>query len=263
MKYRRYSALAALILLLTLLAIPAQASQYRFIFDEAVLLTTSKTAQLEEAAADVSDRYDCGVYIVTLWDYTEYGNDVRDAAENYFLVHNLGCGNDDDGVLLMLSMAERDYALIAHGNLGNKAFTDYGKEMLSEEFLDDFRYDDWAGGFDDYISGSEEFLYAASFGEPVDTIIRSNGNVGVTLVMILLIPAAIAGIVCGIMVASMKTAARKTHADEYRQGVHLTARHDRFLTRTVVRQKIETSSTSSSGGSRVNSGGFSGRSGKF
>lgn len=262
MRYRKWSILAALILLLISLALPVQASEYSFVFDEAVLLSTSKALELEETAADISVRYGCGVYIVTLLDYEEYGSDVRSAAENFFLNHELGLGSDGNGILLLLSMAERDYALIAHGSLGNAAFTDYGKESLSEEFLDDFRYDDWAGGFVDYLSASDAFLSAAENGQPVDIGQDSGSGVGLTLIMVLLVPAVIAGIACGIMAASMKTARSKTHADEYRKGIQITNRHDRFITRTVVRQKIE-SSSSSGGGTRVNSGGFSGRSGKF
>lgn len=259
-KYRKCSILAVLILLLALLALPVQASEYTYVYDEAMLLNAAEAAQLEETAAEISVRYGCGVYIVTVWDYTGYGSTVRGAAENYFLIHNLGLGSDDNGVLLLLSMAERDYALIAHGDTGNRAFTDYGKDILSEEFLDDFRYDDWVGGFSDYLSVSEDLLYAAAAGTPVD--VEQGSGIGLTLIMVLLVPALIAGIACGIMAASMKSARSKTHADEYRKGVRMTNRHDRFITRTVVRQKIE-SSSSSSGGTRVNSGGFSGKSGKF
>ena len=259
MKYRKWSIFAMLFLIVAALALPVHASEYTFVYDEAMLLTASEATQLEDTASEISVRYGCGVYIVTMWDYSTYGSSVRDAAENYFLAHDLGLGSDDSGALLLLSMAERDYALIAHGS-GNTAFTDYGKDVLSEAFLDDFRYDDWADGFTDYLSVSEDFLYDASRGTPVDTG-RENG-VGLTLIMVLLVPALIAGVVCGIMTASMKTARTKTHADEYRRGIRMTNQHDRFITRTVVRQKIETSSNSS-GGTRVNSGGFSGKSGKF
>ena len=134
MKYRKWHILPLLILLLMLLALPAQASEYRFVFDEAALLTTYEAAELDQEAAEISVRYGCGMYIVTLFDYSEYGSNVRSAAENYFLTHDLGLGSDDSGVLLMLSMLERDYALVAHGDLGNTAFTDYGKDVLSEEF---------------------------------------------------------------------------------------------------------------------------------
>ncbi len=255
--------LAAVLLMITA-AVPVYASEYRFVYDEAVLLTTPKVQQMEETASEISVHYGCGVYIVTVYDYAEYGSDVRSAAENFFLSHDLGLGSDDNGILLFLSMAERDYALIAHGNLGNRAFTDYGKELLCEEFLDDFRYDSWAAGFEDYLSACDQFLYAEATGTPVDVEQGSGNGAALTWVLLLLVPAAVAGISCGVMAASMKTAKTKTHADDYiqRRGIHLTGRHDRFLTRTVVRQKIE-SSSSSGGGTRVNSGGFSGRSGKF
>ena len=260
MTYRKWSIPVVLLLLLVALALPAQASSNQFIHDEAMLLTAPKAAQLEAVAADISNRYGCGVYIVTLWEYEEYGSDVRSAAENYFLAHDFGLGSDDDGVLLMLSMAQRDYALIAHGITGNTAFTDYGKDILSEAFLDEFYYDDWAGGFADYLSTSEELLYAAATGTPVDA--PQGSGTGLTLIMVLLVPAAIAGIACACLAASMKTARSKTHANDYRKEARITDRSDRFITRTVVRQKIE-SSSSSRGGTRVNSGGFSGKSGKF
>lgn len=260
MMNRKWHILPLLILLLMLIALPAQASEYTYVDDSADLLTAQEELLLEKRAQEISVQYGCGIHIVTLWDYNAYGSDVRGAAEKYFTNHNCGIGSDANGVLLMLSMAERDYALIAHGNIGNTAFTDYGKDVLSEAFLDDFAYDDWAKGFMDYLSTSEDFLLAAAEGEPVD--VAQGSGTGLTLVMVLLVPALIAGVACGIMAGSMKTARSKTHADDYRRGVQLAERSDRFITRTVVRQKIETSS-SSSGGTRVNSGGFSGKSGKF
>jgi len=260
-KYRNWRIFALLALLLVALALPVQASAFSYVQDEALLITATKAAQLEETAASVSEQYGCGVYIVAVQDYSLYGSSVREAAENYFLVNGLGLGNDSNGVLLFLSMAERDYALIAHGNIGNTAFTDYGKDVLSEAFLDDFRYDDWAGGFADYLDMSGQLLHAAAAGEPVD--VTQGGGTGLTLVLVLLVPALIAGISCAVMVFSMKTARIKTHADEYRKAVRLSERQDRFITRTVVRQKIESSSSSSRGGTSVNSRGFSGKSGKF
>ena len=258
MKYRRLPIFAVLVFLICVL-LPVQAAN-AYVYDEALLVSTSKAQQLDAEAAEISEHYGCGVYIVAVLDYTQYGSDVREAAENYFLARNLGLGADDNGVMLFLSMADRDYALIAHGNMGNGAFTDYGKELLCEEFLDNFRYDDWAGGFADYLSFSEKLLEAYATGTPVD--VGQGSGIGTTLVMVLLVPLLIAGIACGIMAGSMKNTRAGTHADVYRKEINLTNRQDRFITRTVVRQKIE-SSSSSSGGTSVNSRGFSGRSGKF
>lgn len=252
--------LLALVLMLSA-AMQVSASEYRFVYDESDVLTADEERLLEDYAAEVSAQYGCGIYIVTVWDYWEYGGSVRDAAENIFLDNDFGLGSEADGVMLMLSMAERDYALIAHGDLGNRVFTDYGKDLLSEEFLDDFRYDDWFDGFEDYIAVSADFLQADAEGTPVDRG-HHGGSGGISWVFLLLIPAAIAGVSCGVMAAPMKTARVKRNADAYiqRKGIRITGRHDRFINRTVVRQKIE---NQSSGGTRVNSRGFSGKSGKF
>lgn len=260
MKYRKWSIFAVLLLLIAALSLSVHASEYAFVHDEVGLLDVYQVAHLDEMATDISERYDCGVYIVTMWDYTQYGSTVRDAAENYFLANGFGISDDDNGVLLLLSMTGRDYALIAHGSIGNAAFTDYGKDVLSETFLDDFQYDDWPGGLEGYVEKCDDLLYAASIGTPVD--VEEESSLGFAIVMSLLISAVIAGIACGIMAISMKTARISTHADDYSQNVQITGRHDQFITRTVVRQKIETSS-SSSGGTKVNSRGFSGKSGKF
>ena len=248
------------ILLCLLVILPVQAAEFGYVFDEVGLLTPEEALELDNLAGNISYQYDCGVYVVTTWDYSAYGATVRDAAENFFLMNDLGFGSDDNGVLLMLSMADRDYALIAHGKTGNAAFTDYGKDVLSDAFLDDFGDNDWYSGFADYASYSGTFLDSYRQGTPVDVNQDGGSGLGFALVMILLVPAAIAGIACGIMASSMKTARKKTHADDYRQGIQLTGRHDRFMTRTVVRQKIE---SFSSGGTTVNSRGFSRKSGKF
>lgn len=261
MRYRKSFIVLLVAVLLMTLAMQVSASEDRFVFDEADLLAAEEERGLEDLAGSISYNYGCGVYIVTVWDYGVHGSNVREAAENFFLNNGLGLGSEANGVLLMLSMAERDYALIAHGSIGNGAFTDYGKDVLSDAFLDDFGDNEWYSGFYDYGSYSAEFLEAFQQGTPVDVGQDEGDDVVLALVMILLIPAAIAGIACGIMASSMKTARQKTQADDYRQGVQLTGRHDMFLTRTVVRQKIE--SSSSSGGTSVGSRGFSGKSGKF
>ena len=260
MRYRKWIMPVFLLAVLLSLTLSVHAAGYSYVFDEADILTGEEERMLEETAADISARYGCGVYIVTVWDFQDYGSSVRSGAEDYFLSHDFGIGSGENGVMLLLSMAERDYALIAHGDMGNRAFTDYGKDVLSEKFLDDFRSDSWFGGFADYLSGSDAYLDACSAGEPVD-VGQESGGLGMTLVMVLVIPVVIAFAACGIMASSMKTARSKTDADDYQKGVHLTNRQDRFITRTVVRQKIE--SDSHSGGTHVNSGGFSGKSGKF
>lgn len=257
---RKLPILLAIVVVLAAFAVPVMAAS-EYVVDDADILNDREEQTLEQMAREISDRYDCDICILTVYDYRDIGSGgVRSCAEQYFTENSLGRSSEKNGVLLMLSMAERDYALIAHGGLANSAFTDYGKDVLSEEFLDDFRYDDWYDGFRDYVDGCEHMLDAAARGEPVDV----SGSKGGAVLAVLLVPLAVAAIACFSMVAVMKTARRQTHANVYIPdgGVHVTGRADRFINRSVVRQKIE-SSSSSGGGTRVNSGGFSGKSGKF
>ena len=150
------SSVLAVLLLIICLSVPAFAdAQLNHVTDDAGILYDSDIAALEERAAAVSEPYDCGVYIVTVGDFTDYSDAyyVDDFGEELFSSYDLGLGDDNCGILLILSMAERDYGLVAHGDFANTAFTDYGKDALAEYFLDDFRNDDWYQGFADYIDG--------------------------------------------------------------------------------------------------------------
>jgi len=173
--------------------------------------------------------------------------------------------------MLLLSMDDRDYSFIAHGDFANAAFTDYGKEQLAQEFLDDFRYDDWYGGFSDFISECDRYMALSAEGAPIDVEPEPErepslaGAVGVGAAA----SAAISGISCQGMKSKMKSVRQKREASTYmaadRSGIDMRASHDRFVNTTVTRVRIaqQRSGGGGGGGTTVNSGGFSGHSGKF
>lgn len=142
-----------------------------FVSDLSNLLTPEQWDELESTATSISTMYGCGIYIVTLRNYKDYSpgtDDFRAFAEEFYSSNNMGMGDDHNGTLLILSMAERDYALISYGSLAHNAFTDYGTELLASVFLDNFRSNDWFGGFSDYLKGSSKLLEYAALGNPVD-----------------------------------------------------------------------------------------------
>ena len=171
---RFFSAALIVVLAIMLVAVTAAAESGQelpyYVSDTAGLTTTEQWQKLETAAERISDRYGCGVYVVSLQDYRDYGsyNNIRNFSEEFYNHYRLGLGQNRNGILLVLSMAERDYCLIAYGSDAHYAFTDYGKEVLENSFLDDFKRNDWNGGFADYISGCEELLSKAAEGKPVD-----------------------------------------------------------------------------------------------
>ena len=115
-----------------------------------------KNPFVEKEPDDFEEPEDPGPIEMLDGDYT-YDETIYEAAKTLYQEYSLGYGEEKSGELLLLSMAERDYTLIAYG-YGNTAFTDYGKDKLSEVFLDDFGDDNWYSGLSDYLDKSESML---------------------------------------------------------------------------------------------------------
>lgn len=294
---KRFASSVLIVLLLVVcLTVPVSAdSQLSYVTDAASILTDSELSELEFSAGQVSEQYGCGVYIVTVDDFTEYTSlsDIEAFGKELFGNYELGLGSDNCGIVLILSISERDYALVAHGDFANKAFTDYGKDALAELFLDDFRDDNWYQGFADYIDGCSEYMQAALDDAPVDIVSPDDGYYGgdhsydsdytyedlgffwrlthtvspFAWLVILGIPAIIALTVCLIMRGRMKTAVRGVNANRYVVGgIDLTHSNDYYTHTTVTRTQVESDNDNSShggGGTTVDSGGYSSSSGKF
>ena len=257
----------AVLALLTALCVPALAAEPEldYVTDAACLLSGEEWKTLEAKAESISAQYECGVYIITVDDFTDYvnTNDVYEAAKAIYREYSLGWGAEKSGVLLMLSMAERDYSLIAYG-YGNTAFTDYGKDRLADRFLDNFGDNDWYGGFEDYLNMCESMLRSAREGRPLD--VGSAPTIRLAGIVISVVLGCIASfIVCCFLSLQMKSVSVKAEADSYirSDSINFIAREDRFSHTSQVRTKVESSSGGSGGGTTVDSSGFSGKSGKF
>ena len=237
-----------------------ETEQLGYVIDTVPLLSDGEWNKLEDMAETVSTHYGCGVYVVTVEDYEDYGTgDVFDVTTQIYHDNDNGFGVGDrrNGIMLLLSMDDRDWAMFVYGEGAEYAFNSYGQEQLEEVFLDNFADNDWYGGFSDYIEACGEYLAKAEAGQPV----RANPLWGIGLSAGL--SCLVAFSVCMVMKRKMKTARQKTEADAYSDGgLVLTASHDNYTHTTETRQKIE-SSSDSSGSSSHSGGGGSGRSGKF
>lgn len=259
-------------------SLSAFAADIDYVTDAAGILSQEERIALNEQAKTVSEFYECGVYIVLVDDYTDYvRGSIADFSEAIYNSYNLGMGEARNGIVLSMSMDERDYDLCAYGDFAHYAFTDYGKDKLAETFLDNFRNNDWYGGFNDYIGNSTRLLEMAKQGEPLDTIVYDEvpeppGWDAFEIMIILVVPSLIALAVCGSYALAMKTAKPKTTAHDYAYSsrAHLSVRSDRFLYHNVVRTPIVRDDDDDSrpsggrpGGTTINVGGFSHKSGKF
>ena len=67
-------------------------------------------------------------------DFTEYGggNDVYKTTYQLYHANELGMGENRDGIIILLSMDECDYAMFVYGKNAEYAFNKYGQEQLEE-----------------------------------------------------------------------------------------------------------------------------------
>ncbi|MBR0353934.1 MAG: TPM domain-containing protein [Oscillospiraceae bacterium] len=266
------------------------AAAFPYVLDNALLLRDSQRETLEQKAAALSEQHQCSLYIVTVEDHTQYDYDVYEAAKGIFQYYDLGWGEEKNGVILLLSMGERDYAFTGHGDLGETVCNYESSWLIEDKFLDNFRNDDWYGGFSDFLDACDTQLTTLENGgdvsEGADIITGPDGldyhsyndpyqNTGRSLMprllVVIFVPLVVALIVCLIFKGQMKTAKLATRADEYLvpHSMNLRIRDDVFTHRTESRTLIESDSGSRGGGgggggsSFHSGGGFSGRSGKF
>lgn len=262
MKRGFLTAVSALVLSLVMM-IPVLGVQTGYVIDEAGLLDPEERQTLEQQALEISNQYNVGTYIVTTDDYQDYTNgSIYDAADEIYF--GWGLAEQGDAILLILSMAERDYLLIAYGDSAKYAFNDDGREYLDDYFLDNFGSDEWYEGFADYLTWSADYLENAKNGTPYssDNIPGGGAFTVIKIAAVLLIPLIVAGAYIMILSAQMTSVAKATEASTYVDSLQLLRSSDRFTHTTVRRRKIEQKRTSNSSSGR-SSGGGSGTSGKF
>lgn len=260
---KRVLALLASILMLFAAASPVFAAAedvpfYTMVVDVPGILTSEQAEELDTRAWELTHIYSCAVYIVV----TDSLEGVEPAEFTQFMheEYGMGYGSDQSCIILLLSMEEREYNIMAHG-YGNTAFTDYGKEKMAERFEEYFGNDDWYGGFSEYLDCCEEYLQMAYEGEPFDTD-SDKSPVGAILISVAV--GALAGFfTCTKFKSEMQTAVKQSTAASYvnPQGLVLTEQLDQFID-TTYDEKYDPPKEKD-GGTTTNSNGSSHKSGSF
>lgn len=230
--------------------------------DDADLLSDIEEAALEQKLDAVSTEYDMDVVVVTVWGLD--GKSSMDYADDYYDYN----GYREDGLLLLVSMEERDWWISTSGS-GIHAFTDAGLVYMEEQFLPYLSDGDYVLAFETYINLCDDFMSQAASGTPYDynhmpkEPFPAVRNLGICLVAGLVI----ALIVVLIMKAQLTSVRKQDTANVYtrRGSLNITERGDRFL--YVHRSRTAKPKDNGGGGSRTHrsSSGRShgGRGGKF
>lgn len=252
MKKRKILCLLLALFLFTALCVPAFAeTSAPKVIDEAGLLSESQRSALENRAEALAHTYSMDVVILT---NDSLGGKTSEAfADDYFDYNGYGIGPNYSGILLLVSMGQRDWAISTSGD-AIYAVTDYGNELLQDAMLSDLSAGNYYDAFDGYLSELEYLFQRYSEGSPVDVAHGSAQRNRLTMGKVLLcigIAAAISGIATFVMIKGMNTATRNDQAGAYlkKNSFHLTTSRDMFLYSTMTKTRRQESSGSSGGGS--------------
>lgn len=254
-------------------SVPAHAAAPKII-DDADLLTDQQEAELEEKALALIEQYQMDVVIVT--NYSLGGKSSESFADDYYDENGYGIGSDASGVLFLLSMEYRDWAISTTGD-SIYALTDYGIQTLFSDIAGYLSEDDYYRAFDRYLTELDRYFRAYRDGSPIDGTPGEYDGPGSyhpgtqdeivkydnpwqalprMLLIGLLVGAVAGGIVLLVMISTMRTAKPQSGAKEYmKPGTYeLCQRSDVFLYSHVSKSaRAESSSGGSHGGSHGSS----------
>ena len=269
---KRLTSLLIVLLMLAVSAVPVLAVSPKII-DNADLLTDSETAALEAKAQALVDQYQMDIVILTV--SSTNGRFIESYADDYYDNNGYGIGPDFSGVLMMLAMDTREWAISTCGD-AIYALTDYGIEALFRAMADDLSTDEYYSAFSTYLEELPRYFEAFQNGEPIDgyhggydgpgTYIpgtqddiiyydpEPNAGDYIRIILVsLLIGASVGGIAILVMRGQMNTAKAQSSAASYlREGSFRLTRHlDLFLYSRVNRTRRQQSSSGGGGGSSV------------
>ncbi len=229
------------------------------VVDLAGVIPADKLSRLNTLADEISEQYRCDVAVAFVSSLE--GKYVVDYADDFYDYKGYGYGANDDGILLLVSVGDREFAETTYG-YGKIAFTDYGmSHYLEARFTPYLGENDWAGAAEQFISDAGVLLRQARDGNPYDYVEpqREKKSLKEAAPVAALISAVVGffsgGIPAGAMKRKMKSVEKEYGAANYaRGGLNLRVKDDRFLYANVSKTPIPHDSgnrSSGGGGSSV------------
>ncbi len=260
MKKRLFAILFTLILCMSVLFNIYSAEAVTRMVDDADILSASEEEALSEKLDEISLSHGLDVVIVTTYNTgnlspTEYADDYFD--------YN---GYAEDGILLLISMEERDWRLSTTG-YGITVFTDAGLDYISEEVLAYLSEGEYALGFNVFADLCDEFIRQAEAGTPYDinNLPKAPFDVKDNLKNALIAGAVLTGIIMLCITGGMKSVRRQPFASSYEVlgSMKISRRSEMFLYNHVSK-RVKANENGGSSTHRSSSGrSHGGRGGKF
>lgn len=218
--------------------------------DMANLLDESEEKELLQLLDEISERQQLDIVVVTADKLN--GKTPMAYADDFYDYNNYGFGAQKDGVLLLVSMEDRDWWISTAG-YGITAFTDAGITYIGEEFLPALGDGDYADAFTTFAQLCDEFITQAKTGEPYDEdrLPQEPFSFGGNAFIALVVGGLFAVITTSVMKGNLKSVRFQPAAADYvRSGsMQVTDAKELFLYTHIDRVKKQKESSSQGGGS--------------
>lgn len=239
------------LLLCIVTAVPTFAVQKETrLVDGAGLLTSAEQSDLLNKLDEISERQQVDTVVITASSLD--GKTPEVYADDIYYYNGYGFGADYDGILLLVSMENRDWYISTCG-YGMTAVTDDGIDYISGKFLSYLSDGDYAKAFTAYAELCDEFITQAKTGQPYvgNNMPKEPFGALKWLLISVVIGLIIALVVTGSMKSKLKTVRKQSSAANYvkNNSMRITDSRDMFLYNTVERTEKPKSNSSSGGGS--------------
>lgn len=213
------------------------------LYDYEGLLSADGAEDINAALENLSSEYDMTVAILTVSSFD--GKSAEEYADDFYDENDLGIGDDRDGLILLVSMAERQWHISTSG-YAIYAFPDVYLDDIGESITPYLGDGDGAGAFEafieqcgyyladsadeDYEYSDEDFYYAPNESSGSGSyLIRIPIAIGIGLIIAL--------IVMSVLKRGMKSVEMQTAAADYVVGgsFNLSESRDVFLYTTVTK----------------------------
>ena len=264
---KRFLSVLLVLLLFAALMMPALAvSEKPRLVDQAHLLNDAEQGELLAKLDEISERQRVDIVVVTA--ETLDGKTPMDYADDWYDGNGYGFGADFDGILLLVSMEDRDWWISTCG-YGMTAVNDAGINYISEQFLPDLKDGNYAEAFTVFAELCDEFVRQAKNGQPYDSghMPKESFDYGFWLLTAMAIGLFIALKATGSMKKKLKSVRQQAAAGYVKtNSMNITESRDLFLYNTVTRTaKSESRSSSGRSSTHTSSSGrtHGGGGGKF
>lgn len=233
------------------------------ILDQADLLTDREESRLSQLLDRYSQENQCDIVAATV---DSLGNKTaQEAADDLFDEKGYGTGTERDGILLLVSMERRDWAISTSG-FAMQAFSLDGQTYIMDQVKPLLGEEEYFQAFQTYANLSAELVEQAREGNPYGEGKSSGKPVPLYWIPVsIILGMGLAWVFGRIRASALKSVTGEKLAARYivPKSFHLTVRQDQLIRKFVTTRRIEKSGSGS--GAHTSSSGrtHGGSNGKF